>query len=245
MINHANFLVSMATAIGLVMVGSNGLVAQSGDKTEITPVKISEGVAKLDPTNTLIEFVGTHVGDDPQPRLGGFKIFTGEIKLADDHSMIESMQLEIDVDSVWTEFNKLTTHLKNADFFETDKHGKAKFVSTKIGKDAQGLLMVTGNLTLLGTTGEVSFPARARMSENGIVLMSEFNLDRTKFGMDKMTSGVEKSVAMKFVVGQKTNPRKPMDGPGTEQKKESDGKSGSSNQELKLQSISHSVPNME
>ena len=195
--------------------------AQSDDKgsgtktsaTKFTPVPIENGIVKLTPKNSKIEFIGIHVGDKPDPRLGGFEKFDGEIKLAADKS-VESVKLNIDISSVWTQFSKLTAHLKNADFFETDKFATAKFESTSIVKDSNGM-KVTGNLTLHGVTQEITLPVKGKLDEAGLLMMSEFQLDRTLFGMNKMTSGVDKSVSVKFVVGQPTMKTKAKPGPGT------------------------------
>ena len=40
-----------------------------------TPVAIAGGVATLTPENTKIEFIGTHVGERPDPRLGTINFF--------------------------------------------------------------------------------------------------------------------------------------------------------------------------
>lgn len=223
--------------------------AQTGTMTKIdaSPVMIKDGKVDLSPDTTMIEFVGTHVGDDPKPRVGGFKAFKGQIEMADQNAGIKSMNLEIDINSLWTEFTKLTNHLKNADFFESDKFGGAKFKSTKIGKDDGGNTTITGELTLHGQTKEVSFPAKVKVSDQGLMMMSEFKLDRSLFGMDQMTSGVEKTVSLQMVVGQKTATRNAMSGPGTKKKKEGSEKKGSEKKGSETkppQSVSISAPNM-
>lgn len=88
---------------------------QNASQTTI-PVPV-ESVVFLAPSNSRISFVGTHVGDDPKPRLGGFANFYGQVKIDPSNSTITSIGIDIQVDSVWTEFAKLTAHLKNADFF--------------------------------------------------------------------------------------------------------------------------------
>jgi polyisoprenoid-binding protein YceI len=167
--------------------------------------------------------------------LGGFEKFKGQVKLADDNS-VESISLDIDINSVWTQFDKLTAHLKNADFFETSKFGTAKFVSTKIEANEKGM-KVTGNLTMHGTTKEISFPVKGNLDKSGVAMNSEFKLDRSLFGMDKMTSGVDKMVSVKFVVGQPTKTSKSMPGPGTTSQAESQG-------DAKLVQVKLSAPNM-
>lgn len=191
---------SLAIAVAGMLIGA---ATTQGQQTA-SPVSVEDGVAKISAANTAIQFVGTHVGDEPKPRLGGFKKFEGAIAVNSDNNAITSIKLEISIDSIWTQFDNLTTHLKNADFFNVQEYGQASFESTGIEEDQLGQTMVVGNLTLHGTTKEIRFPIDAKISDEGVIVRSEFKINRALFGMDKMTSGVEKVVSLKFVVGQKT-----------------------------------------
>lgn len=170
-----------------------------------TPVAISKGVAKLSPANTKVEFVGIHVGDDPKPRLGGFSNFAGEVKLSDDGKTVSEVWFEFKMDSVWTQIPNLTQHLKQPDFFDVAKHPTSKFESTKFtAGEKPGLMNVTGKLTLHGETQEINFPAMVQVDEKGVVLKSEFKLDRTQFGMKQKTESVAALVALNIAIGEKT-----------------------------------------
>ena len=95
---------------------SSGLAQKT--ETQLTPVamKSTDGkmICQLAPENTSIEFVGTHVGDDPKPRLGGFKKFSGKVEMADGKPV--ALKVDMEITSIWTEFDNLTKHLMNADF---------------------------------------------------------------------------------------------------------------------------------
>jgi polyisoprenoid-binding protein YceI len=206
----------MSIAVGQVSFGqaksaSRAATKNDDTKQKMTPVKISGGVARLSPENTKIEFVGTHVGEDKKPRLGGFKKFSGQIEIDANNQMVTSINFEIDVTSIWTEFKGLTKHLLTDDFFDVKKFGNSKFVSTKIESDKAGRSQVTGNLTLMGNTKEISFPISSKVSDSGLVLQAKFQIDRTFFGMDKLTKGVDKEVSVAVVVGQKNSPKKEFD----------------------------------
>ncbi len=192
-------MLSALTLVGAIVLGPQLLEAQ-----QTTLVPVEDGVAKITAANTAIQFVGIHVGDEPKPRLGGFKDFAGTVEINTDDNSLKSMSLEIDVTSLWTQFDKLTGHLKNADFFEVEEFGSANFQSTSIEVDQLGKTNVIGNLTLHGTTKEIRFPVEATINEEGLSLRSEFQINRALFGMDKMTSGVEKVVSLTFVVGHET-----------------------------------------
>ncbi len=170
-----------------------------------TPVAVSKGVATLSPENSKIEFVGIHVGADPKPRLGGFAKFSGQLTLADDGKSVSGVSLVFNMDSLWTQIPKLTTHLKTADFFDVAKYPTSKFESTKVtAGDKTGMVIVAGNLSLHGETREVTFPAKFELTDEGVLFKSEFKLDRTEFGMDKMTDRVVAEVAMNLSIGEKT-----------------------------------------
>jgi|GEM_PF-2200824 len=189
------------------------LSAQS-PAAESSPVPY-QTVVNLAPENTRIEFVGTHVGDDPKPRLGGFSKFEGMIGVDLDKKQVTSIQVEMQIGSIWTEFDNLTAHLMNPDFFETEKFPSARFKSTKIMTLQNGTCNVAGQLTLHGKTSEVMFPASYKLEESGLVLTAQFFLDRTAFGMDKMTDGVEKMVSINVIVGSPTKSAESASGNGS------------------------------
>ena len=155
----------------------------------------------LSPENTKIQFVGKHTDKEkPDPRTGTFEKFTG--KAIVNAGAPTSIQVDIETASLSTEIEKLTTHLKSPDFFDVREHPQAKFQSTKIEADGDGKVKVTGNLTLLGTTKSITFPATVS-TKDGFSLKAEFKIDRTQFGMDYGLEGVEKDVEMTITVGQK------------------------------------------
>jgi len=194
----------------------------------------------LGPVNSRISFVGIHVGDDPKPRLGGFAEFQGYAIVDPAKNTLESLVYDINVNSVWTQFEKLTGHLKAADFFDTEKFPTARFASTRIDATAAGECTVTGDLTLHGVTKSISFPAAYRLENGGLVLTAKFGLDRSQFGMDQMLSGVDKLVEVEIVVGQKTSPSKAQPGHGGDSKKKQSSVAPPSN----LRQVSINLPNM-
>jgi len=174
--------------------------------TTLDPVRVESDVATLGPDNTRIIFVGTHLGDKPDPRTGGFKSFSGKAEVDADTKMLKSVTLDIDAASLWTEFPMLTDHLKNADFFDVREHPKATFESTslKAGEAGKGLYTLTGNLTLHGVTKEISCPAEITLTDEGLTVHSKFAIDRTEFGMNFGADKVEKNVALTVTIGAKT-----------------------------------------
>lgn len=171
-----------------------------------TPVPLKNDSAKLSPDNTKVAFVGTHEGPKPDPRIGGFEKFSGKLVMNTDGKSVKSLTLKFETASLFTKLgNKLTNHLKSDDFLNVKKFPQAKFVSTQIGDSSEdGKVEITGDFTLMGKTKEITLPAQLKLTEEGVLLQSKFQIDRTEFGMNKMTAKVSKAVSIKLSVGEKT-----------------------------------------
>jgi polyisoprenoid-binding protein YceI len=152
---------------------------------------------ELTPKNTSIEFTGIHTGDKPDPRHGRFQQFTGTAVV---NGGLKSVVVNIETASLTTEIEKLTNHLKNADFFNVNQFPTASFHSTSIKETGEGMVEITGDLKLLDTTNSITFPAKVG-TEGGLTLNAEFKIDRTKWGMNYGVDNVEKEVPMKITVG--------------------------------------------
>jgi polyisoprenoid-binding protein YceI len=158
-------------------------------------------VTTLSPENTKIQFVGIHSGDKPDPRTGTFEKFSGEAKVDPAVGTVTSLTVDIDTTSLKTDIEKLTDHLKSPDFFNVNEHPTAKFESTKIETGADGQSTITGNLTLLGVTKEISFPAKVAVQDGKVTMQAEFTIDRSEFGMTYGEGKVEYPVQMTVSVG--------------------------------------------
>lgn len=164
-----------------------------------TPVPVENGSVAITPATSRIVFVGVHSDPaKPDPRTGGFENFKGMATVVDGN--VQSIEVEIDVNSLFTFNPGLTGHLKNADFFETNEFPSAKFVSSAI---ADG--NVTGDLTLHGVTKEVSFPATVMVSDEGMTMAADFTINRFDFEMNGVKDRVNNEVQMKIAVGKATN----------------------------------------
>lgn len=138
-------------------------------------------VIELTPNNTKIEFVGTK----PEGKHnGGFTTVAGNLGLAADNRTPAKITLEIQTDSLYSDVEKLTNHLKGVDFFEVNAYPTSTFVSTNIvAKPAEGVThQVTGDLTLRGVTKSISFPVRVTSGDE-VVLTADFKISRKEFGM--------------------------------------------------------------
>ncbi|HLN31431.1 MAG TPA: YceI family protein [Gemmataceae bacterium] len=154
------------------------------------------GPGAITPENTKIEWVGTKKDGKHD---GGFKSFTGGITPAKADLTSCELSLDIDINSLFADNPKLTSHLKSPDFFGVKQYPKAKFLSTKIEAmpSEPESYIINGKLTLHGTTKEISIPAKVTKKDNVLTLESQFTFDRLEYGISYKPDQVDKMVTVK------------------------------------------------
>ena len=158
------------------------------------PVFAAETKFTLSGDNTKVTFVGTKKEGKHE---GGFKALTGTATVDGDPTSLK-LEVTIDTDSLYSDNGMLTAHLKNPDFFSVKDFPKATFKSTKIEKTADGYT-VSGDLTMLGKTKAVSFPATIKAGDT-LTLTSEFKIDRNDWGMSYGKGKIDDKVSLKITV---------------------------------------------
>jgi polyisoprenoid-binding protein YceI len=168
------------------------------DGSPDAPAAAAGKIIELSPSNTKIEFIGTK----PEGKHnGGFKTFAGQLALAADNQTPAQISVEIQTDSLYSDVEKLTKHLKNSDFFEVNAYPTSRFVSTSIARKAVGQATheVIGDLTLRGVTKSITFPIRVTGSDE-LTLLSEFKFNRSDFGMTYGQGKVDDAVQVTVTV---------------------------------------------
>jgi polyisoprenoid-binding protein YceI len=137
---------------------------------------------QITPQNSKIAFVGSKVTGSHN---GSFQQFSGDINYLGDPEK-SRVNITIDVDSLTTDDEGLTKHLKTADFFDVAKHPQATFVSTaiKAGGEKGATHTITGNLTMHGVTKAVTFPATIAVTPDTATVDSTFSINRKDFGIN-------------------------------------------------------------
>ena len=133
--------------------------------------------------NSKVEFTGSKVTGKHD---GGFNSIKGVIDLVNDKPEDSRVAVEIDVASVYTDADGLTTHLQTGDFFDVTKFPKASFTSTEIVPDAEkgaDNYTVTGDLELRGVRKSVTFPATINVTPEAVSVDAEFSINRKDFGI--------------------------------------------------------------
>ena len=98
-----------------------------------------------------------------------------------------SMSLDIEIDSMVTDSEGLTGHLKSPDFFDVATHPSARFASSSVTKNEDGSYAVSGDLTIKGVTQELSFTATITDQ----YITASLAIDRTAFGVGGPAEGVK------------------------------------------------------
>jgi len=125
-----------------------------------------------------IAFVGSKVTGSHG---GEFEKVTGSFSLKDGEP--QSGEFTIEMDSLTSDAEKLTAHLKNADFFDVENHPESQFVVTGFAKKSESDYDLSGNLTLRGATKNITFPTKVEQSGDEVRISAEFDINRQDFGI--------------------------------------------------------------
>jgi len=161
--------------------------AEVTNSTAAAPASAAPTTATLEtlavsPETSKVLFVGSRVTGHHDCK---FNEFSGTIQLVGGKPEAGKVDVSIDMASVETDAEKLTRHLKSADFFDVEKYPKATFVSTEVTKGGSGGASHTikGNLTLHGVTKGISFPATLTVNDTEVTAKSEFSINRKDFNI--------------------------------------------------------------
>jgi polyisoprenoid-binding protein YceI len=146
--------------------------------------------------NTKLTFVGKKPDGKHE---GGFAKLNGSATISGDDVTTLKAEVTIDTDSLYSDDAKLTAHLKNADFFDVKNNPKATFKITKVQKGDK-VYTVSGELTLLGKTKPVSFPASISASGGVLSVSTSFPIDRTEWGMNYGKGKIDDKVGLTIKV---------------------------------------------
>ena len=121
------------------------------------PTQVRAGRYLLDPAHGKITWSLSHLG---------FSTYYGQIIDVAAEAVLDPARLEkstiavtIGIDSVTGHHPKLDAHLKQQEFFDTERFPKATYVSKSIEPTSPTTARVQGDLTIKGVTRQVAFDA--------------------------------------------------------------------------------------
>jgi polyisoprenoid-binding protein YceI len=111
--------------------------------------ELSPGSWTVDPSHSEVGFVARHLMVSKVR--GQFKQFEATVNVGDSFDT-SSVQATVQLASIDTGSADRDTHLKSADFFDTENHPAMTFASTSVSSDK-----LVGDLTIKGVTKQVAF----------------------------------------------------------------------------------------
>ena len=155
--------------------------AVTGEAAQVSPQTVAGTKYQITPQNSKIEFIGSKVTGS---HTGSFQQFSGDIDFAGAPEK-SRVNITIDVNSITSDNERLTNHLKSADFFDVATYPQASFVSTEIkpGGENGATHTITGNLTMRGVTKSITFPATINVTPDTAAVDSSFSINRKDFGI--------------------------------------------------------------
>jgi polyisoprenoid-binding protein YceI len=119
---------------------------------------------ELDPVHSHLGFSVRHMMVSQQR--GQFQGVTGTLALDSEDITKSRVEVAIDVATINTNHNDRDNHLRSGDFFDVANHPKMTFVSREVKARPDGELIVTGDLTIRGTTRPVTLTAEPLSAES-------------------------------------------------------------------------------
>jgi polyisoprenoid-binding protein YceI len=133
--------------------------------------------------DSSITFVGSKVTGSHE---GGFKEFSGHFFIDGDTLAASGHEVVIDMTTTYSDAEKLTGHLKSADFFNVEAIPTSTFIVTgfeaKTGAKGETHLL-TGNFDFHGVTKSIDIPVTVAQSADSINLKADFFINRFDFNL--------------------------------------------------------------
>jgi polyisoprenoid-binding protein YceI len=111
----------------------------------------------VDPTHAEIGFAVRHLMISTVR--GRFGAVEGKVVVDEAHPTSSKIDVTVDITSIDTRQEMRDNHLRSADFFDAENHPKLHFVSRRIEGDVTDSFRVIGDLTIRGTTHEITLDA--------------------------------------------------------------------------------------
>src|ERR1043166_378230 len=141
----------------------------------------------IDPTHAEVAFAVRHLM--LATVRGRFGAVSGTVTLDEKQPASSSVDVTIDVTSIDTRQEMRDNHLRSAAFFDVANHPTLRFVSKRVEGDINGEFRIIGDLTIRGTTKEVtldvSLQGRGRdpWGNDRLGFEAKGKIQRSEFGL--------------------------------------------------------------
>lgn len=146
----------------------------------VAPAVTAPVVLAVDAERSQLSALGAKVSATHPIR---FHDFAGSVGM--DGEVVTALSFAVDMRTLEADKPKLTSHLKNEDFFDVERFPISTFtaVSLEPSSEAGSTHRVTGDLTIHGVSRRVVFPATIAVSGDEVTANTEFVIDRRDFGV--------------------------------------------------------------
>lgn len=155
---------------------------------------------EVKPNVSSIQWIGKKLTGEHS---GTIMLKNGKVEVADGKLISGVFEIDmptINVTDMEGEYKtKLEGHLKNDDFFGTDKFPVSKLEITKAIFVKDKSYNMTGNLTIKGITNEISFPATVDIEPGKLAGFADLNIDRTKYGIKYASKSYVEDIGDKMI----------------------------------------------
>jgi polyisoprenoid-binding protein YceI len=93
------------------------------------------------------------------------------------------LELTIDATSLNTDNDKRDSHLRSADFFDTERYPEVRFVSTSVSDPVDSRIQIEGELLAAGQRVVLELEPTLRQTADGLEVDASTTLDQRKLGM--------------------------------------------------------------
>jgi polyisoprenoid-binding protein YceI len=153
-----------------------------------TPATPAISTWNIDPVHSVAEFKVKHMMISNVK--GHFTGVNGVLSLHETDATFSGVEAAIEVATINTRDEGRNAHLKSADFFNADQFPTMSLKSTSIVRNADGDLVVAGDLTIRGVTRKVEFAvegptpaAKDPWGNTRIGLSATTKINRKDFGL--------------------------------------------------------------
>ncbi|KXX67428.1 YceI family protein [Flammeovirga sp. SJP92] len=216
-----NFLVTVFLIAGLISCGqksetkeehshhqeeSAGHSHDHGHSHKSESMSLADGSYKVDTEKSFIKWTGKKITGSSH--YGKLKLTSGTVAV-EGNQISENSDFDIDMTTITVDDipaddkmnGKLKGHLENNDFFNVTEFPMASFKVSKIAKgEKEGMINVTGDLTIKGITNSISFPAHIMNHDGTLHAMADIAFDRTKFDIKYKSSSFFSDLGDKAIV---------------------------------------------
>jgi len=167
----------------------------------------SDGVYTVDQAASTVSFTLQGSAIFKVKRDGYFKNFSGLVSYNPARPADTRVDLTVAADSIYMRNSEHAELLKSAEFFDVERFPTLHFASESTNIQPDGMLSVTGDMTIRGVTRRMTIPVKLRSTTatgtaQGTAFESTFQIDRTEFGINGVPDwhGFHVSIAKKVQI---------------------------------------------